>query len=562
MLCPSCRRQLSKGATYCGSCGNPLAGGDAPLELVLADATRVPVLETVTIGRAPGNTLQIQDPTVSRTHARVSAGNGHQATIEDTGSSHGTFVDGKRIRDPIPLRDGAEIRIGDAELHVERRRSQQEEGRTIVVKPGATLMLQAGKTDMTAQATQFGMKPKLRSGYALKRLDESEGELRWVLRDLKSNKFRRMDDTDAALFELLDGTRSLVDLIGEAERRLGPGGSARLARLLSDLGERGFLSGIGQTEGGEEGGGRKGFMGFVMKLIGPREKTWSGIGPWFDRLYRRGGWILFTRPVLATLCAIMALGFVAFLVLMIGRYGTPFVVASKLGIGGLIFLLGRFAFVAVHEVAHGLTMSSYGRKVGKAGLKFIFVIPFVYVDTAEAWFETRKRRMFVSSAGPVSDLSLGGLFSILCLTLPESTIRDIFFNLAFAAYIGAIFNLNPFLDRDGYHIMVDVLREPQLRRRAKEQLNARLSGKGRSSDESPVLMRYGFASIGWLLAMAGGAIFITLHFYPVMTQFAPETVIKVVLGTLYVAVFIPVFFVVGKPLLSRFKRAEAEPEPA
>ena len=33
--------------------------------------------------------------------------------------------------------------------------------------------------------------------------------------------------------------------------------------------------------------------------------------------------------------------------------------------------------------------------------------------------------------------------------------RDIFFNLAFAAYVGGFFNLNPFIERDGYHILVD-----------------------------------------------------------------------------------------------------------
>ena len=56
--------------------------------------------------------------------------------------------------------------------------------------------------------------------------------------------------------------------------------------------------------------------------------------------------------------------------------------------------------------------------------------------------------------------------------------RDIFFQLAFAAYLGAFFNLNPFVERDGYQILVDVLREPGLRRRAREQLLRRLSGQG------------------------------------------------------------------------------------
>ena len=79
--------------------------------------------------------------------------------------------------------------------------------------------------------------------------------------------------------------------------------------------------------------------------------------------------------------------------------------------------------------------------------------------------------------------------------------RDIFFQLAFAAYVGAFFNLNPFIERDGYHMLVDCLREPGLRRRAKEQFARRLSGGGAATD-SPVLARYSLC--GARLVGAGG----------------------------------------------------------
>ena len=120
-----------------------------------------------------------------------------------------------------------------------------EAGRTIVVRPGASLVVPAvGAAGRERAATQFGMRPRVRSGYALKRLDASEGAQRWVLKDLaQRTRFLRLSDNDAELFELLDGTRSLVELVGDvpssASARRGP---ARLARLLADLGERGFLA--------------------------------------------------------------------------------------------------------------------------------------------------------------------------------------------------------------------------------------------------------------------------------------------------------------------------------
>ena len=209
----------------------------------------------------------------------------------------------------------------------------------------------------------------------------------------------------------------------------------------------------------------------------------------------------------------------------------------------------------MHETAHGLTMASYGRKIHRAGVKLIAIFPYAFVDTSEAWFEPRKRRIAISAAGPISDFALGGIFSICCVFV-EGTVRDVFFQLAFAGYVGAFFNLNPWIDRDGYHMLVDYLQEPGLRRRAKDQFSRRLSGRGRSTD-SPVLARYSIAGLGWSILAAGFAIFISLRYEPIMSSLAPSWAVWTVLGTLYVALFIPVVVVLGKPLVERVRGPKA-----
>jgi putative peptide zinc metalloprotease protein len=513
------------------------------LELVLADSTRVPVVAEMTIGRAPGASLVLADPSVSRVHARISAAE----EIEDAGSSHGTYLDGVRVTDPLPLRDGAIVRLGDAELRVERRREAEEAGRTIVVSsdsPAPVLM-----PAPPAQGTHFGLRPALRTGYALKRLDASEGRKRWVLRDLESGTFLRLSDNDSTLFQMLDGSHTLVELVRLAEQRFGATGPARLARLLTDLGERGFLEGVASGQPAVEAPTSR-----WRKLVKPREKIFSGLGPRIESLYRGGGWLFFTRPALWFFATLIVAGLATFVALIVGRYGTPFVVASKFGWGGLVFLLGRFFVVAFHETAHGLTMASFGRRINRAGVKLIAIFPYAFVDTSEAWFEPRRRRIAVSAAGPVSDFSIGAVFAICALALPDGVVRDICFNLAFAAYVGGFFNLNPFIERDGYHMLVDWLNEPGLRRRAKEQLERRLTGNKVATD-SPVLARYSLWGIGWSVLAACFAIGMTLRYEKIFLVVANgnHAVVYGVMGTLWVAFFLPVIFVLGKPIWKRIR---------
>jgi putative peptide zinc metalloprotease protein len=118
----------------------------------------------MTLGRAPGSTVVLRDPAVSRHHARIRPA-GARVVLEDAGSSYGTFVDGERIDGPVPLRDGSTIALGDTEVRVERLRGDAEAGRTIVVPAAGTV------TALNAAA------PRLRTGYALKRLDAREGEV-------------------------------------------------------------------------------------------------------------------------------------------------------------------------------------------------------------------------------------------------------------------------------------------------------------------------------------------------------------------------------------------------
>jgi DNA-binding winged helix-turn-helix (wHTH) protein len=65
------------------------------------------------LGRSLDCVIRLDSTDVSRRHARIMV-KGTAATVEDLGSTNGTFVKGQRITAPVTLSDGDEIRLGSA----------------------------------------------------------------------------------------------------------------------------------------------------------------------------------------------------------------------------------------------------------------------------------------------------------------------------------------------------------------------------------------------------------------------------------------------------------------
>jgi putative peptide zinc metalloprotease protein len=543
MLCTVCHRQVPRTDARCRSCGTP-RDGKAHLDLVLPRGERVPLDRGLAVGRAPACDLVLDDPSVSRAHAQIDVDE-DGATLEDAGSSYGTFVDGRQISGPFTLAPGMGIELGDCRLEVAERVDRAGAGMTLSVPAGISLVVEQPSVRRTRLRGQQNRKPRLRSGWSLKRLEASEavGGARYVLKDHRSGAFVRLGTAEAEMAQLLDGDRDLVSLVGEASARWGADGPARLARLLAELADKGMLSGVGSDPRAPR------MNPWLARLIRPREREIPGVPRAMATLYRRGGWVLFTPAVLGVLAVIALGGLVAFAALIIGRYGTPFVVAQRVGLGALVFVVGRCLLVVCHELAHGLLAESFGRPISRAGIKVALVFPYVFVDTTDAWFESRRRRMMISLAGPASDVVLGGAFALACLATAPGGVRDILFQVAFGGYVGALFTLNPLMERDGYHVLVDLLGEPGLRRRATRHLHEVLSGHG--PPDSGRLLVYAVASLVWSLLTVAFAVVLSLRYYPVLAKLAPPALVWTVLSAFYLVLALPLAVQLLRPLWAR-----------
>ncbi|WP_321970638.1 FHA domain-containing protein [Paratractidigestivibacter sp.] len=79
----------------------------------------VDILGPVVVGRSPSADIVVDEPYVSSMHARFSL-QGPALVLEDMGSTNGTLVNGHTIGQPVTLREGDEVQVGDTIMRVSR----------------------------------------------------------------------------------------------------------------------------------------------------------------------------------------------------------------------------------------------------------------------------------------------------------------------------------------------------------------------------------------------------------------------------------------------------------
>ncbi len=131
----------TRGPSMFDDFARPQGGGDY-IEVMAADQTNATLLFRpggMTIGRDPGDDISLDDPKVSRHHARIDrVGAGYQVT--DLGSTNGSFIDGRSLaaHTPTPWPPGSGLRIGGAHLRLVSPNAPAPEATRRAPMPAAT----------------------------------------------------------------------------------------------------------------------------------------------------------------------------------------------------------------------------------------------------------------------------------------------------------------------------------------------------------------------------------------------------------------------------------------
>ncbi len=416
--------------------------------------------------------------------------------------------------------------------------------------------------------------PQAAAGVVAQRLAGREGEY-YVLKNPTSKTYYRLSERDFFLWQRMDGTRTVKDLVVAYFMQFGSFAFARVISLVEGLKANLFLTDrpVNVYHQVRERLARRTLsyrLNQAAAIFMEKQFAISGIDGALGAIYRRIGWIFYRRPLLL-LYFLISIGGPYFFwrAFQTGDFEVVTINGSyTLGIIGL--LIAESASILVHEMSHALTVKHYGREVRRGGAMLYFGMPAFFMDTTDIWLENKRARLAVTWAGPYSGLILGGLASAAITLRPTWELSALLFQFALVSYLLVFFNLNPLLELDGYYILMDALEIPMLRDKSlnfiRNGLWARLrKPAGRTardilasfSREETIFGVFGLLSAAWTVYAIYSALdFWRLQLADVVTSvWSGGGVGQIALSLLGLAIALPLAMGIGGMLLEAGRRA-------
>ncbi|WP_417739926.1 hypothetical protein [Rosistilla oblonga] len=358
----------------------------------------------------------------------------------------------------------------------------------------------------------------LRNDLIHRRLQMGDRTL-WVTKDPIAGDFFYFSEREYTLLSALDGRSP--DAIAADYRRhhgndvLSPDG---LVSFLAEVQRSGLLRGTTTTPESEPPAAARSQGGFRGGLMSPLAIRLPGVNPdrLLDFIEPKTRWIF--APLTLWLAVLwMVLGAVIvglraetfFLEL---RQSQAWASAGMMGVVIVVIALTKI----VHELAHAVTCRRYGGSCTEIGLMFLVMIPCLYCDVSNAWLQPRRsRRIAVSAAGMFAELWIAATAAVLWSITIDGPLHWTCLSIVVVCSVSTLlFNGNPLMRYDGYYILSDLLRIPNLAsessaammRRTKQLLTGIVpADRGKGSE--PLLIGYAIASLVYRLVVIGAILF-------------------------------------------------------
>lgn len=310
-------------------------------------------------------------------------------------------------------------------------------------------------------------RPQLAEGTELKVFRLRWGDDYAMIASPDRTEHFRIEVWEADVVRKMDGTRTVEELIVDRLQEQGDLDPSVIVSLVDLLRSGGMLGarpldipGLVASALNPASSARRRLREFATTLrIG-----WGGAERFTIAVYRGGLRWAFTPVGVIVLAAIAFLGLAAFVgVFTSDRFSLDLRTAPAEA--GILLALGFFLTFA-HELGHALTLVHHRRRVLGAGFFILFGSPAFYVDASDVLMLDARKRIQQALAGPLAEMVLAGIASILLFLDPGISFGPLLYRFALINYFVIFENLIPLLDLDGYWILSDLIEAPDLRQRS------------------------------------------------------------------------------------------------
>jgi len=311
------------------------------------------------------------------------------------------------------------------------------------------------------------LRPKLADDIETRVFEQRWGEGYVMIANPRDLLHFRLAKSDLGLLEMMDGTRTVKEIVIERFEGSGEMELSTVIDLVRSLYRGNFLE--------QRHVDVPGMVERAMDPVTERRRKarqfgrtlsieWEGAHRLVKWLYDYGLKWVFRPAVLVGLIAAAVVGLGFFIDLVQHQ---RFVIAGRsLAIGFIVLIVLDYVMVFCHELGHALVIVHNGRRIRSAGFQIYFGSPAFFVESSDGLMMPRRQQIIESFAGPFAQLVLAGIASIVAWTYPEWILSETMYKFAVLNYLVVIMNLIPLLELDGYYILADLIEVPDLRERS------------------------------------------------------------------------------------------------
>jgi len=129
----------------------------------------------------------------------------------------------------------------------------------------------------------------------------------------------------------------------------------------------------------------------------------------------------------------------------------------------IAFLICKFC----HELGHAYMSKRFGSPVPTLGVAFLVFWPVLYTDTTSSWSLKSKQRLRIAAAGIWVETYVTIIAALIWCNTSNLTLQSICYVTITVNWLSSlIINVSPFMRFDGYYILADLLKMPNLQSRA------------------------------------------------------------------------------------------------